>query len=1131
MKKRIISFFTALSMTLMLFTGIPISVSAGKASETCEHRYVGYGGPMNPTCTERGIKRYYVHCMDCNRYFAKETSSLYETWGEEITEDDVYIPALGHDFSVDWAKNATHHWHKCIRKNCNEVDEESRAEHSGGTATCKEKAVCEVCGREYGEKGDHIYTTWSTNDSYHWHACLLCGAKKDNASHSGGTATCTKKKVCDTCGQEYGYLAAHNYGDYKNNDTQHWQVCLNPDCGNIKNLTDHNFVWKKDETGHWHECSVCGYKKDDKESHNIVLWEGREPTCKQIGFTDGLRCSECYYVEKARERLDKTDHTWGDWVVTTPATEETEGEKKHTCSGCDTVETETIPVTGHTFSDKWTSDETHHWHAATCGHDVKSDEAEHDWNDGIVTKDPTEEAEGVKTYTCTTCQKTRTESIDKLTHTHTLTAHDAVPATCTTDGNEAYWTCSGCNKMFSDGSGTTEIDSIPVIPAAGHKYEWKSDANEHWHECTVCGDKKDNASHIWNDGIVTTEPDEDTEGEKTYTCTICSATKTESIGKTEHKHTLTAHDAVPADCTTKGNEAYWTCSGCNKIFSDENGTREITAIPTIPATGHKFLTEWANNETYHWHAATCGHDVVSDEAVHSWDSGIVTTEPTEEAAGVKTFTCTVCSATRTESVSQIPHTHTYSTEWTSDSTSHWHAATCGHDVTSEAAAHTEDGGTVTVPATTENDGLKTYACSVCGYVMRTVTIPKLGEDHTHNFSPDWKHDSTSHWHECDCGEKNEIAPHVEDGGVVTTEPTETSTGIMTYSCSVCGYVMRTDVIPALVPEHNHTFGTDWKYDSVSHWHECECGEKSDIANHISSDWIVVTPATTDLEGVQIKRCTVCGIELDRETIEKLPNISTGDVAEDVRDTAGTNAGLVQDNTLIENVLTPDDKTEVTEGHSFEIVLEVTDIRDSVPAADVAAASSALRYNEQIGIYVDLSLFKIKDNSERTPIYNTSGRIGITLTIPESIYASDRTYSIIRVHDGIAENLGGTYDKASRELTFYTDKFSTYAIAYAASNGGTDRPSVPDTPTNPSVPTYPNTPVVPVTPTVTETTVKKEEEVISDEPYVEDVSSAAGIYESGETDNNIHYVMILIFAAAAGVAAIAAKKRFGKKNMK
>lgn len=292
-----------------------------------------------------------------------------------------------------------------------------------------------------------------------------------------------------------------------------------------------------------------------------------------------------------------------------------------------------------------------------------------------------------------------------------------------------------------------------------------------------------------------------------------------------------------------------------------------------------------------------------------------------------------------------------------------------------------------------------------------------------------------------CGEPyGEMLEHTPEE-VPAVEPTCTDTGLTAgIKCSVCNAVItEQEVIPT--------------------------------TEHTPSDWIVEVAATTTSECVQVKKCTVCDTELDRETIEKLPNISTGDVVEDVHDTAGTNAGLVQDNTLIENVLTTDDKTEVTEGHSFEIVLEVTDIRDSVPAADVAAASSALRYNEQIGIYVDLSLFKIKDNSEITPIYNTSGRIGITLTVPDSIYASDRTYSIIRVHDGIAENLGGTYDRASRELIFYTDKFSTYAIVYTASSVSTDSSTIPSNPSKPSTPTAPTNPSVPAAPAVTETAKK------------------------------------------------------------
>lgn len=172
-----------------------------------------------------------------------------------------------------------------------------------------------------------------------------------------------------------------------------------------------------------------------------------------------------------------------------------------------------------------------------------------------------------------------------------------------------------------------------------------------------------------------------------------------------------------------------------------------------------------------------------------------------------------------------------------------------------------------------------------------------------------------------------------------------------------------------------------------------------------------------------------------------------------------------------------------------------------------------------------------DGTESIRITDTNGRqIGIILTIPDSIYAPDRTYSVIRVHDNEAENIGGTYDRANRTLTFYTDRFSTYAIAYIALNGGTDKPTIPSTlPSGGTTPISPSIPVI--TPAVTETDVKTEDEVISDEPYVEDVSSAAGIYENNEADNNIHYILIVIFAAISGISIIAAKKRFTKKNIK
>lgn len=130
---------------------------------------------------------------------------------------------------------------------------------------------------------------------------------------------------------------------------------------------------------------------------------------------------------------------------------------------------------------------------------------------------------GTIDYECEVCHKTKTET--GAYGAHKLTAHEAVAADCENGGNEAYWTCDVCNKIFADAEGAIELSAIPTTPAKGH--------------------------------------------------------------------TLTAHDAVAADCTNGGNDAYWTCDDCGKIFADAEGTTELDAIPTTPAKGHTWVNEEA----------------------------------------------------------------------------------------------------------------------------------------------------------------------------------------------------------------------------------------------------------------------------------------------------------------------------------------------------------------------------------------------------------------------------------------------------------------------------------------------------------------------------------------------------------
>ena len=147
-------------------------------------------------------------------------------------------------------------------------------------------------------------------------------------------------------------------------------------------------------------------------------------------------------------------------------------------------------------------------------------------------------------------------------HTHNLTLVAAKAATCTTAGNSAYYTCDGCDKWFADATGSVEItDKTSVkIPAPGHTAgtEWKSDDTNHWHECSRCHDKNDEAAHDYGSDNV---------------CDTCGYYKT-----VPHTHNLTLVAAKAATCTESGKEAYYKCEGCGKFYEDVLGTKEITDL-------------------------------------------------------------------------------------------------------------------------------------------------------------------------------------------------------------------------------------------------------------------------------------------------------------------------------------------------------------------------------------------------------------------------------------------------------------------------------------------------------------------------------------------------------------------------
>ena len=157
-------------------------------------------------------------------------------------------------------------------------------------------------------------------------------------------------------------------------------------------------------------------------------------------------------------------------------------------------------------------------------------------------------------------------------HDHTLVAHSAINATCTTDGKKAYWECPNCHKIYSDAQGKTEVtaDSL-VIKASGHKLTAHSQVNA---TCT-------------------------TDGKKAYwDCSVCKKLFSDSQGKTETNenslvikaagHKFTHVGAKEATVYSEGNIEYWYCSTCGKYYADAAGTSEITKAQTVlPKSEHK----------------------------------------------------------------------------------------------------------------------------------------------------------------------------------------------------------------------------------------------------------------------------------------------------------------------------------------------------------------------------------------------------------------------------------------------------------------------------------------------------------------------------------------------------------------
>ena len=421
-----------------------------------------------------------------------------------------------HTYSTEWSSDETNHWHECT---CG--DKKDVAAHTYDNAC---DTTCNVCGKTR-ETSHSFGSEWYKNSEKHWHECAVCHTKKDEAPHVYDNDCDT---TCNVCGAVREIT--HSYGEaWSSDETNHWHECsvchTKKDeaphtydnacdtacnvCGKTREIT-HSYgeAWSNDETNHWHECSVCHTRKD--EAAHTPGAEATETTAQV--------CTVCGYVIKA-----PLGHTHRPTIVkrVEPTCEKAGNIEHYKCS-CgklyyDAAATKEITnaakiilsATGHTRGGDWKTSEIYHWHeCAVCGE--RMDTAFH--RAGA-------EATETTPQTCAVCGYVMKEA---LGHTHSFTEKNTdakylkSAATCSASA-EYYYSCS-CGEK-----GTETFKSGEKL-AHNFKTEWSSNGEKHWHECSLCGEKKEESSHSfeWKIDKAATATEA---GSKHEECTVCGFKK------------------------------------------------------------------------------------------------------------------------------------------------------------------------------------------------------------------------------------------------------------------------------------------------------------------------------------------------------------------------------------------------------------------------------------------------------------------------------------------------------------------------------------------------------------------------------------------------------------------------------
>ena len=499
-----------------------------------------------------------------------------------------------------WQSNADPIYHK-IRIKCrtcrteNEIIYKQFSYHTGGTETptCTTGKICRLCWSEYGILG-HAWGEWSSaGNGTHIRSCTRsnCDAV-DTANCTGGTATCSAKAVCVTCGAEYGEKDPNNHAL-----EQH--AAKAPTCTEIG--------WDAYDT-----CSRCDYTTYAELpalNHDLKQHAAKAATCTEKGWDAYEACSRCDYT--TRKELPALNHALEQHAAKAPTCTEPGWDAYETCSRCDYTTRKELPALNHaleqhaakapTCTEKgWNAyetcsrcDYTTYAEQPALNHDLVQHEA----------KAPTCTEIGWSAYeTCSRCNHTTYTELPALNHD--LVQHAAKAPTCTEKGWNAYETCSRCDH-------TTYAE----LPALNHDLEqhaakaptcteigWNT-----YETCSRCNyttyAEQPALNHDYQ--AVTVEPTCETDGYTVFTCSRCkdsyTADPTDKLGHQFGAWSPNGTGAQSADCLRQGC-AHIGSTDCQKFTFHTAEGETLTFCPVCGQAENaaqlekiEAATAWANS--------------------------------------------------------------------------------------------------------------------------------------------------------------------------------------------------------------------------------------------------------------------------------------------------------------------------------------------------------------------------------------------------------------------------------------------------------------------------------------------------------------------------------------------------------